>query len=65
MSVPALDLAALGVARCPPGPALVHGVTDVVVDPDGDGGVTGDLLDGFCADQAVTLEHTGQIARLA
>src|SRR5258708_33047134 len=65
MSVPAHDLAALGVARCPPGPALVHGVTDVVVDPDGDGGLTGDLSDDLCADQAVALELTGQVARLA
>ena len=38
------------VGRCPPGPALVHGVADVVVDPDGDGGVTGDPAHGLGAD---------------
>ena len=36
MSVPAHDLAALGVRGGAPGPALVHGVPDVVVDPEGD-----------------------------
>ena len=60
MSVPAHDLAALGIARCAPGPALVHRVPDVVVDPDGDGGVAGDLLDRLGADQAVALELAGQ-----
>ena len=42
------------------GPSLVHGVPDVVVDPDGDGGVTGDPLDRLGIDQAVTLELTGE-----
>ena len=36
-----------------PGPALVHGVADVVVDPDGDGGVTGDPPHHLAIDQSV------------
>ena len=56
MAVPAHHLSALGIARCPPGPAFVHRVAYVVVDPDGDGGVTGDLAHGIGADQAISLE---------
>ena len=65
MSVPAHDLAALGIARFSPGPALVHGVPDVVVDRDGHGGVTGDPLHGLDTDQPVTLELARQLALLA
>ena len=65
VAVPAHDLSALGVGRLSPGPALVHGVPDVVVDTDGDGGVAGDLADGLGVDQAVALEVPGQLAGLA
>ena len=64
MSIPAHDLSALGIGRFSPGPALVHGVPDVVVDPDGDGGVTGDPLHGLALDQAVALELAGELASL-
>ena len=65
MSVPAHDLSALGRGRETPGPALVHGVPDVVVDGDDDGGVTGDAPQRLAIDQAVTLEVAGQGALLA
>ena len=60
MAVPAHHLAPLGVGGFSPGPALVHGVPDVVVDPDGDGGVTSDLAHHLGADQSATLEVPGQ-----
>ena len=59
------DLSALGVAREPLGPALVHGVPDVVVEGDHDGGVTGDPLHRLAVDQAPVLELGGQGALLA
>ena len=62
MSIPSHDLPSLGIGGCSSGPALVHGVTHVVVDGDGDGGVTRDLADGRSADQAGSLELAGQIA---
>ena len=65
MSVPAHDLSALGRGRESPGPALVHGVPDIVVGGDDDGGVTGDSLHCLGVDQAVTLEVAGQGAVLA
>ena len=55
---------ALGIGRIPSGPALVHGVAGVVVDGDGDGGVTGDLLHGLPIDQAVLLELSGELRGL-
>ena len=64
VAVPPHDLPPLGVARLPPGPALVHRVAHVVIDAQGDGGVTGDAADGFAADQTVALEFAGQVARL-
>ena len=63
--VPAHDLAALGRVGLSAGPALVHGVADVVVDRDGEGGVTGDLAHDIGADEAVTLELAGEGALLA
>ena len=51
--VPSPDLAALGVGRLTPGPALEHRVADVVVDRDGDRRVTGDPPHGLAADQVV------------
>ena len=60
MSIPAQDLSALGLARKPPGPALVHGVPDVVVDREDDGGVTGDPLHCLSVDEADVLELTGE-----
>ena len=54
-------LAAQGRARKAPGPALVHGVPDVVVDGNGDGGVTGDAPDGLGVDQPMMLEFAGEL----
>ena len=65
MSVPPHHLSALGLGREAPGPALVHGVADVVVDGDGDGGVTGDALHGLAVDQAVPFELPGERGALA
>ena len=44
MAVSSSDLSALGAARESPGPALVHGVADLVVDRHHHGGVTGDAF---------------------
>ena len=60
MSIPAHDLSTLGLGRESPGPALVHGVPDVVVDRDGDGGVTGDPPQRLGIDQPDVLELTGE-----
>ena len=63
--VPAHHLSALGLGREPFGPALVHGVPDVVVEGDDDGGVTGDPPHRLDIDQAVLLELAGEAARLS
>ena len=65
MAVPAHHLAALGIGGISAGPALVHGVAHVIVDPDGQSGVTGDPAHGLGADQAVAFELTGEGRRLA
>jgi hypothetical protein len=62
LSVPAYDLSALRTGGEAPGPSLVHGVTHIVVDGHGDGGVTGDALHRLDVDQAVVLELGGQVA---
>ena len=54
-------LPALGIGRESPGPALVHGVADVIVDGDGDGGVARHPLHGLAIDQAVPLELPGEL----
>ncbi len=64
-SVPSLDLSALALSRKTPGPALVHGVPDIVVDRHRNGGVTGDALHRLAVDQAVPLEFAGQGGRAA
>ena len=53
-------LPALGIGREAPGPALVHGVAGVIVDGDGDGGVTRQPLHGLGVDQAAPLEVPGE-----
>ena len=60
MSIPPHHLSALRLGREALGPALVHSVPDVVVDRDGDGGVTGDPSHGLAVDQSMTLEVTGE-----
>ncbi len=65
MSVAPHDLSALGITREPSGPALVHGVPDVVVNRHRDGGVTGDPLYRLAIDQTVVVELAGEGARLA
>ena len=64
MAVSPHHLPALGIGRESPGPALVHGVAGVVVDGDGDGGVTGHPLHGLAVDQAVPLELPGELRAL-
>ena len=56
MAIAPDDLSSLGLCWEAFGPTLVHGVADVVVDPDGDGGVTGDPLHRVAIDQSVMLE---------
>jgi hypothetical protein len=65
MSIPSPHLSALGLSRKTPGPALLHGVPDIVVDRHGKGGVTGDALDRLRIDQAVPLEFARQAALFA
>ena len=65
VSIPPHDLSALGIGREPSGPALVHGVPDVVVERHDNGGVTGDPLHGLAVDQAVVLELAGEAGGLA
>ena len=65
MSIPSHDFAPLSGRREPSGPALVHGVSDLVVEGHDDGGVTGDPLHGLAIDQAVLLELAGQGTLLA
>src|SRR3984957_20884975 len=60
MSVPALDLSALAWTGKTPGPALVHGVPDIVVDRHRNGGVTGDPPHRLAIDQAVPFELARQ-----
>ena len=62
LSVPADHLSSLGSGREAPGPALVHGVAQRIVDGHHHGGVTGDALDRFDVDQAVVLELGRQLA---
>src|SRR5580692_3195457 len=62
MSVPPQDLSALRLGRETAGPALLHGVPDVVVDPNDDGGVTSDPLQRLDVDQTAVLELAGQHA---
>ncbi len=64
MSVSAPDLSALGTGREAPGPALVHGVPDVVVDRYGQGALTGELSHRLGVDQPIVLELTRQLAGL-
>jgi hypothetical protein len=61
VAVSAHDLPALSRCRVPIGPALVHGVTDVVVDRQDHGRVARDAPDGVCADHSVPLELTGEL----
>ena len=65
LAVPADHLSSLGPGREAPGPALVHGVPDVVVDRHHHGGVTGDALDRLDVDQAMVLELARQLALVA
>ena len=61
MAIAPDDLSSLGLGWQAAGPALVHGVADVVVDPDGDGGVTGDPPHHLAIDQSVMLELPGEL----
>ena len=63
MAVSPHHLPALGIRRESPGPALVHGVSGVIVDGDRNGGVTGHALHGLAIDQPVPLELPGEIGR--
>src|SRR5271155_5713078 len=65
MSIPSQYLSALGPGRETPGPAFVHGVSDVVVDRDGNGGVTGDPAHRFGVDEADVMELAGECSTLA
>ena len=65
VAVPADDLASLGARGEAPGPALVHGVAQRVVDGNDDGGVTGDALHRLDVDQTVMLELPCQLTLLA
>jgi hypothetical protein len=55
---------ALGVGVEPSDPALVHGVPDVVVEGDDDGGVTGNPLHRLAIDQAAVSELADEDAQL-
>lgn len=60
MTIPAPHLAALRIGRFASGPAFVHGVADIVIDGDDDGGITGDPPDGLHAQEPVALELARQ-----
>src|ERR1700678_1215976 len=65
MSIPSPYLSALGLGRETPGPAFVHGVSDVVVDRYRNGGVTGDPAHRFGVDEADVIELAGECSALA
>ena len=61
VAVPPHDLPTLRLRRIAVGPALVHGVADVVVDRQDDGRVTCDASDRVRTDQPVAFELAGQL----
>jgi hypothetical protein len=65
MSISPSDLSALCPGRIAAAPSFVHRPTRVVVDGQRHRGVTGDLLHGGDAEQAVLLELAGQVLGLA
>ena len=65
MAVPAHDLSPLGPGREALGPALVHGVADLVVHGHHDGSIAGEAPHRLDVDQAVVFELAGQVIRIA